>query len=142
MHACGVQESDILWFCGNIYNMLFVNKIPGLESLQVRQISKLKTNLLYRIVIQVGLATCLHWLLQFRGHVVGAARKRAAETGWCRCPLHATAPSSVALCESPAFEMPTTLLSLQCTERFVSSLAFLPVSLLRTPTPMEAVPKA
>lgn len=54
-----VQVDDILWFCGSVNNMLFVAKIPGLQSVQANQISKLKTDLLYRNVVQASAAPSL-----------------------------------------------------------------------------------
>ncbi|KAG0576466.1 hypothetical protein KC19_5G082400 [Ceratodon purpureus] len=52
-----VEVGDIVWFAGGVFGVHFLLKIPGLEHTQAPQISKLRTDILYRQLVKASLAS-------------------------------------------------------------------------------------
>lgn len=51
-----VALDDILWFAGGVAGVYYLLKIGGLEHTQATQVSKLKTDILYRQLVKVSIA--------------------------------------------------------------------------------------
>lgn len=48
-----VEVEDIIWFGGSEYGVNFLLKMTGLEHTQAPQVSKLRTDILYRQLVKV-----------------------------------------------------------------------------------------
>eukprot|EP00877_Chromochloris_zofingiensis_P003154 jgi/Chrzof1/1283/Cz10g01050.t1 len=64
-----LEAGDLLWFAGDLDGVAFLMKVTGLEHMQSNQVSKLKTDIIHRRLVQAVVSS--------HGHLIGKTLKEA-----------------------------------------------------------------